>query len=216
MKKCLFFLFIFSFALYGEINIESFYNDMKKSQSTLYPNRFEADIKGELVSRQIGTIPKSGYTKTQNDVTLVFSFKQGTRATLTLYNVASFYRGMFSSFEEIFEVTGFYSVVGSTKNYKAFVKRFKIDSIEEKSEYYNATISVVDAGDKYSVVYKIAKDTYLIEEGEYYRNNKKIYSVYITYNQVKGFVVPDTIKYISTDGEVNSDISFINVRTFSK
>lgn len=217
MKKCLFFLCMFSFMLHAEdVDIENFYNQMKASQSTLYPKRFEADIKGGIVSKQIGTIARSGYTKTQGDITLVFSFRQGNRATLTLYNVTSFYTGMFKAFEPILEATGFYAVVGSSRNYTAFRKRFNIASIEEKGNYYNAEIVKTDGGQKYSVYYKINKDTFLIEEALYYNGKKKIYHVYITYSEVNGFTVPLTLKYISTDGEVNSDISFMNVRTFAK
>ncbi len=217
MKKCLFFLLIFSFMLNAEdINIEDFYNKMKESQSTLYPKKFEADIKGEIVSKQIGTIAKGGYTKTKEDITLVFSFKQGNRATLTLYNVTSFYAGMFRVFEPILEATGFYASVGSSKNYSAFIKRFNVVSIEEKGNYYNAEIVKTDEGRTYTVYFKINKDTYLIEEAQYYRGKKQIYHVYIEYTEVNGFTVPSLLKYSSTDGDVNSDISFMNVRTFSK
>ncbi len=213
---CLIFV-MFSFGILNAdatLSVESLYSKMKESQSRLYPKGFEAELEGEMVNKQISTIPSNKYVKGRSGVKLIFKFSQNQKPSFRLQNVDSFYRNMFSIFEGVLETTGLYAVVGVNKNYKDFMKVFNIKDAMYKSGYVEA-VAFGDGDDSnYSVVYKINKETFFVEEASYFLKSKKIYEVSIEYTEVGGYIVPKTIFYKSMDGEINSDISFMNVQIF--
>ena len=63
MKKVLIFIFLellVFLSLYASSSEENFkllYERMKEKYSSIYPTRFESYIEGEIVSKQIATIP---------------------------------------------------------------------------------------------------------------------------------------------------------------
>lgn len=198
------------------LSVESLYSKMKESQSRLYPKGFEAELEGEIVNKQISTIPSNKYANGLSGVKLIFKFTQNQKPLFILQNVDSFYRNMFSIFEGVLETTGFYAVVGVNKTYKDFMKIFDIKQAMYKADYVEAVAFGRGDDGNYSVVYKISKETFFVEEASYFLKSKKIYQVNIEYTQVGGYIVPKSIFYKSMDGEINSDISFMNVQIFTK
>ncbi len=210
---------LFSFEeLKGEASLspESLYNEMRLSHQKLYPKSFEAELKGEIVDKQISTIPKNKYTQGLNKVELLFKFTQNNKPEFVLNNVDPFYRNMFSIFEGVLETTGFYAVVGYRKSYSEFSKEFNIKEALYKNDYIEAEVYGRGKNKDYKTIYKINKDNFLIESATYYNKNKKIYEVNIKYAENGQYLIPKSIVYKSDDGQINSDISFMNVRILSR
>lgn len=216
MKKTFIFLFIFSLNLFSNDTIESLYIKMRDTYSRVYPKRFEAEIRGDIVDKQIGTVPIRNYTSTRDKIVLRFYFTQGAKPSFVLENVDSFYRNMFAIFEGPLETTGLYAVVGVAKNFSEFSKRFSIESMKESGDFYEVMARAKGEDRDYSVRYVIDKDSFLVRKAEYYYKNSKKYDIDITYQNIEEYTLPDIITYKSSDGVVNSNIKFLNVKTFSK
>ena len=219
MKKILLILILLYSAAYSQddtANFQDLYEKMKEKYSSIYPKRFEAFINGKIVQRQIDTIPAKSYLKTKNDIKLKFSFTQGSKPTITLENVDSFYRNMFSVFEEPLETTGFYVLVGNSSSYSELSKKFTYEGVEENKNKYEITLRAKGENKNYSIIYTVNKENLLIEKAEYYNKKSKIYDVIITYEDVENYTLPKSIKYKSSDGKVNSEIEFTDIKTFSK
>ncbi|ELV05484.1 hypothetical protein H263_10072, partial [Brachyspira hampsonii 30599] len=58
------------------------------------------------------------------------------------------------------------------------------------------------------------KENYIIERAEYYNKNSRIYDVNISYQEIDEYTLPKTIKYKSSDGKVNSEIEFVDIKTY--
>ena len=218
IKKVLIIVLI-PLSLYSEETKESFkelYSKMKEKYSLIYPKTFEAYIEGKIVERQISTIPEKNYTSSKDKIKLKFVFTQGAKPTMTLENVDSFYRNMFEIFEGVLETTGFYAVVGNAQNFNSFSNKFIFEDFKEENEKYKVSLMAKGEDKDYSVIYTIDKETLLIEKAEYYNKKSKIYDVDILYTSVENYTIPETIKYKSSDGAVNSEIKFVNIKTSSK
>lgn len=135
---------------------------------------------------------------------------------MTLENVDSFYKNMFSIFESILETTGFYAVVGNTQNFNSFSDKFIFEDLREEKEKYKVVLRAKGENKDYSVDYIVDKESLLIEKAEYYNKKSKIYDVDIFYTNIEKYTVPEVIKYRSLDGAVNSEIKFVNIKTSSK
>lgn len=218
MKKYIIFIILISLSLNlkAEITVQSLYEEIKTQQSKIFPVRFQAEIKGDIVDKQISTVPSSRFSNGREKVQLMFYFKQKENPTLVLENVDSFYRNMFAIFEPVLETTGFYAAVGIAKNYSEFSKRFLIKGIEDKENCYEALAQGKGDDATYTVRYKINKENMLVESAVYFVQGIRRYDIAITYQNVDNYKVPDTIKYTSADGTVNSSIHFVNVKTFQK
>lgn len=218
IKKVLIIVLI-PLCLYSEETKESFkelYSKMKEKYSLIYPKTFEAYIEGKIVERQISTIPEKNYTSSKDKIKLKFVFTQGAKPTMTLENVDSFYRNMFEIFEGVLETTGFYAVVGNAQNFNSFSNKFIFEDFKEENEKYKVSLTAKGEDKDYSVIYTIDKETLLIEKAEYYNKKSKIYDVDILYTSIENYTIPETIKYKSLDGAVNSEIKFVNIKTSSK
>ena len=218
IKKVLIIVLI-PLCLYSEDTKESFqelYSKMKEKYSLIYPKTFEAYIEGKIVERQISTIPEKNYTSSKDKIKLKFVFTQGAKPTMTLENVDSFYRNMFEIFEGVLETTGFYAVVGNAQNFNSFSNKFIFEYFKEENEKYKVSLTAKGEDKDYSVIYTIDKESLLIEKAEYYNKKSKIYDVDILYTSVENYTIPETIKYKSSDGAVNSEIKFVNIKTSSK
>lgn len=218
IKKVLIIVLI-PLCLYSEETKESFkelYSKMKEKYSLIYPKTFEAYIEGKIVERQISTIPEKNYTSSKDKIKLKFVFTQGAKPTMTLENVDSFYRNMFEIFEGVLETTGFYAVVGNAQNFNSFSNKFIFEYFKEENEKYKVSLTAKGEDKDYSVIYTIDKESLLIEKAEYYNKKSKIYDVDILYTSVENYTIPETIKYKSSDGAVNSEIKFVNIKTSSK
>ena len=126
---------LFPIILYSqtsENNFKELYSKVKEKYSSIYPKTFEAYIEGKIIERQISTIPERNYTSSKDKIKLKFVFTQGTKPTMTLENVDSFYRNMFSIFEGVLETTGFYAVVGNAQNYNSFSDKFTFEDLREE------------------------------------------------------------------------------------
>lgn len=213
---------LFPICLYSQYNNENkenfkeLYSKMKEKYSSIYPKSFEAHIEGKIVERQIATIPEKNYTSSKDKIKLKFSFMQGTKPVMTLENVDSFYRNMFSIFEGVLETTGFYAVVGNAQNFNSFSDKFNFEDLKEENENYKVVLRAKGDDDDYSVNYTINKENLLIEKAEYYNKKSKIYDVEILYINLEQYVLPEIIKYRSSDGAVNSEIKFTDIKTSSK
>ena len=201
-----------------EYSLESFkelYTQMKNKYSSMYPKKFDAYIKGSIVEKQISTIPARSYISEKDNVKLKFTFSQGNKPSIILENVDSFYRDMFSVFEGVLETTGFYVLVGNMTNYDTFSKKFNFESIGENNKEYKVVLRAKGENSNYSVEYTINKISLLIEEAKYYNKKSKIYDVHILYTKLENYILPQKIKYKSSDGRVNSEIEFVNIKIFS-
>lgn len=221
MKKYITFIILLylSFTLSdlkAQITVQTIYEQMKAEQSKLFPVRFQAEIHGDIVDKQISTVPASRFTDGRENVVLMFYFKQKENPSLVLENVDSFYRNMFSIFVPPLETTGFYATVGVAKNYSEFSKRFLIKSVEDKGSYYEALAQGKGDDTNYTVRYNINKENMLVKSATYFVKGTRRYDVVITYQDIENYKVPDTIKYTSVDGVVNSSIRFVKVKTFQK
>lgn len=221
--KIIFIIALFSICLYSQEkkenlkdNFKELYLKMKEKYSSIYPKTFEAYIEGKIVDMQISTIPEKNYTYSKDKIKLKFVFTQGTKPTMTLENVDSFYKNMFSIFESILETTGFYAVVGNTQNFNSFSDKFIFEDLREEKEKYKVVLRAKGENKDYSVDYIVDKESLLIEKAEYYNKKSKIYDVDIFYTNIEKYTVPEVIKYRSLDGAVNSEIKFVNIKTSSK
>lgn len=221
--KIIFIIALFSICLYSQEkkenlkdNFKELYLKMKEKYSSIYPKTFEAYIEGKIVDMQISTIPEQNYTSSKDKIKLKFVFTQGTKPTMTLENVDSFYKNMFSIFESILETTGFYAVVGNTQNFNSFSDKFILEDLREEKEKYKVVLRAKGENKDYSVDYIVDKESLLIEKAEYYNKKSKIYDVDIFYTNIEKYTVPEVIKYRSLDGAVNSEIKFVNIKTSSK
>lgn len=221
--KIIFIIALFSICLYSQEtkknlkdNFKELYLKMKEKYSSIYPKTFEAYIEGKIVDMQISTIPEKNYTSSKDKIKLKFVFTQGTKPTMTLENVDSFYKNMFSIFESILETTGFYAVVGNTQNFNSFSDKFIFEDLREEKEKYKVVLRAKGENKDYNVDYIVDKESLLIEKAEYYNKKSKIYDVDIFYTNIEKYTVPEVIKYRSLDGAVNSEIKFVNIKTSSK
>ena len=207
---------IFLYSQTANDNFKELYSKMKEKYSSIYPKSFEAYIEGKIVERQISTIPERNYTSTKDKIKLKFVFAQGTKPTMTLENVDSFYRNMFAIFEGVLETTGFYAVVGNAQNFNSFSDKFIFEDLKEEKEKYKVVLRAKGEDKDYSVTYTIDKESLLIEKAEYYNKKSKIYDVEIFYTNIEKYTLPEIIKYRSLDGAVNSEIKFVDIKTSSK
>ena len=210
---------LFPILLYSQTasdNFKELYSKMKEKYSSIYPKSFEAYIEGKIVERQISTIPERNYTSTKDKIKLKFVFTQGTKPTMTLENVDSFYKNMFAIFEGVLETTGFYAVVGNAQNFNSFSDKFTFEDLKEEKEKYKVVLRAKGKDKDYSVTYTIDKESLLIEKAEYYNKKSKIYDVEIFYTNIEKYTLPEIIKYRSLDGAVNSEIKFTEIKTSSK
>ncbi|EKV56723.1 hypothetical protein A966_09264 [Brachyspira hampsonii 30446] len=218
MKKIILIMIIicsaYSYTYSQELNFQDIYEKIKEKYSEMYPRKFEAYIDGKIVQRQIDTIPAKSYVKTKDDIKLRFTFEKGYKPTIILENVDSFYRNMFSVFEGALETIGFYTLVGNDNNYSSISKKFTFENIEDKKDEYKITLRAKGENENYSVAYTVNKENYIIERAEYYNKNSRIYDVNISYQEIEEYTLPKTIKYKSSDGKVNSEIEFVDIKTY--
>lgn len=221
IKKILI-IFLFPICLYSQNNNENkenfkeLYSKMKEKYASIYPKSFEAHIEGKIVEMQISTIPEKNYTSSKDKIKLKFSFTQGTKPVMTLENVDSFYKNMFSIFEGVLETTGFYAVVGNAQNFNSFSEKFNFEDLKEENENYKVILRAKGDDKDYSVNYAINKENLLIEKVQYYNKKSKIYDVEIFYINLEQYTLPEIIKYKSSDGAVSSEIKFTDIKTLSK
>ena len=197
-------------------DFKELYSKMKEKYSSIYPKSFSSYIEGKIVERQISTIPERNYTSSKDKIKLKFVFTQGTKPTMTLENVDSFYRNMFAIFEGVLETTGFYAVVGNAQNFNSFSEKFIFEDLREEKEKYKAVLRAKGEDKDYSVTYTIDKESLLIEKAEYYNKKSKIYDVEILYTNIENYILPEIIKFRSSDGAVNSEIKFVEIKISSK
>ncbi|WP_297297860.1 hypothetical protein [uncultured Brachyspira sp.] len=216
MKKIILIFILLYITAYSQdvsSNFESLYEQIREKYSAIYPKKIEAYINGKIVQRQIDTIPAKSYSKTKEDIKLKFTFSQGGKPTLVLENVDSFYRNMFSVFDGALETVGIYTIVGESDDYASLSKKFTYETAEENKDKYEITLRAKGENSNYTITYIVDKETLLIEKAEYYNKKSKIYDVSITYESIEDYIIPKIIKYKSSDGKVNSEIEFVDIKT---
>ena len=210
----LFLLSFFNLLHSQDISFEELYNKMKDNYTEIYPKRFEAYIEGKIVEAQISTIPAKNYLSSKDKIRLKFTLVQNSKPNIVLENVDSFYAKMFSVFEEPLETVGFYAIV--SESYSSLSKKFTVDSIKEDDDKYEVVLRAVGENKGYSINYTIDKNSLLVESADYYNKKSKIYDVDISYTNIDNYTVPEIIKYKSSDGKVNSQIKFVDIKVSSK
>lgn len=210
----LFLLSFFNLLHSQDISFEELYNKMKDNYTEIYPKRFEAYIEGKIVEAQISTIPAKNYLSSKDKIRLKFTLVQNSKPNIVLENVDSFYAKMFSVFEEPLETVGFYAIV--SESYSSLSKKFTVDSIKEDDDKYEVVLRAVGENKDYSINYTIDKNSLLVESADYYNKKSKIYDVDISYTNIDNYTVPEIIKYKSSDGKVNSQIKFVDIKASSK
>lgn len=210
----LFLLSFFNLLHSQDISFEELYNKIKDNYTTIYPKRFDAYIEGKIVEAQISTIPAKNYLSSKDKIRLKFTLVQNSKPNIVLENVDSFYAKMFSVFEEPLETVGFYAIV--SESYSSLSKKFTVDSIKEDNDKYEVVLRAVGENKDYSINYTINKNSLLMESADYYNKKSKIYDVDISYTNIDNYTVPEIIKYKSSDGKVNSQIQFVDIKVSSK
>lgn len=210
----LFLLSFFNLLHSQDISFEELYNKIKDNYTTIYPKRFDAYIEGKIVEAQISTIPAKNYLSSKDKIRLKFTLVQNSKPNIVLENVDSFYAKMFSVFEEPLETVGFYAIV--SESYSSLSKKFTVDSIKEDNDKYKVVLRAVGENKDYSINYTINKNSLLVESADYYNKKSKIYDVDISYTNIDNYTVPEIIKYKSSDGKVNSQIQFVDIKVSSK
>lgn len=210
----LFLLSFFNLLHSQDISFEELYNKIKDNYTTIYPKRFDAYIEGKIVEAQISTIPAKNYLSSKDKIRLKFTLVQNSKPNIVLENVDSFYAKMFSVFEEPLETVGFYAIV--SESYSSLSKKFTVDSIKEYNDKYEVVLRAVGENKDYSINYTINKNSLLVESADYYNKKSKIYDVDISYTNIDNYTVPEIIKYKSSDGKVNSQIQFVDIKVSSK
>ncbi|WP_157151780.1 hypothetical protein [Brachyspira sp. SAP_772] len=210
----LFLLSFFNLLHSQDISFEELYNKIKDNYTTIYPKRFEAYIEGKIVEAQISTIPAKNYLSSKDKIRLKFTLVQNSKPSIVLENVDSFYAKMFSVFEEPLETVGFYAIV--SESYSSISKKFTVDSVKEDNDKYEVVLRALGENKDYSINYKIDKNSLLVESADYYNKKSKIYDVDISYTNIDSYTVPEIIKYRSSDGRVNSQIKFVDIKVSSK
>lgn len=210
----LFLLSFFNLLHSQDISFEELYNKIKDNYTTIYPKRFDAYIEGKIVEAQISTIPAKNYLSSKDKIRLKFTLVQNSKPNIVLENVDSFYAKMFSVFEEPLETVGFYAIV--SESYSSLSKKFTVDSIKEDNDKYEVVLRAVGKNKDYSINYTINKNSLLVESADYYNKKSKIYDVDISYINIDNYTVPEIIKYKSSDGKVNSQIQFVDIKVSSK
>ena len=210
----LFLLSFFNLLHSQDISFEELYNKIKDNYETIYPKRFDAYIEGKIVEAQISTIPAKNYLSSKDKIRLKFTLVQNSKPNIVLENVDSFYAKMFSVFEEPLETVGFYAIV--SESYSSLSKKFTVDSVEEDDDKYKVILRAVGENKDYSINYTIDKNSLLVESADYYNKKSKIYDVDISYINIDNYTVPEIIKYKSSDGRVNSQIKFVDIKVSSK
>ncbi|TXJ46838.1 hypothetical protein [Brachyspira pilosicoli] len=210
----LFLLSFFNLLHSQDISFEELYNKIKDNYTTIYPKRFEAYIEGKIVEAQISTIPAKNYLSSKDKIRLKFTLVQNSKPNIVLENVDSFYAKMFSVFEEPLETVGFYAIV--SESYSSLSKKFTVDSVKEDNDKYEVVLRAVGENKDYSINYTINKNSLLVESADYYNKKSKIYDVDISYTNIDNYTVPEIIKYKSSDGRVNSQIKFVDIKVSSK
>ena len=210
----LFLLSFFNLLHSQDISFEELYNKIKDNYTTIYPKRFDAYIEGKIVEAQISTIPAKNYLSSKDKIRLKFTLVQNSKPNIVLENVDSFYANMFSVFEEPLETVGFYAIV--SESYSSLSKKFTVDSIKEDDDKYEVILRAVGENKDYSINYTIDKNSLLVESADYYNKKSKIYDVDISYTDIDNYTVPEIIKYKSSDGRVNSQIKFVDIKVSSK
>ncbi|WP_157144189.1 hypothetical protein [Brachyspira pilosicoli] len=210
----LFLLSFFNLLHSQDISFEELYNKIKDNYTTIYPKRFDAYIEGKIVEAQISTIPAKNYISSKDKIRLKFTLVQNSKPNIVLENVDSFYAKMFSVFEEPLETVGFYAIV--SESYSSLSKKFTVDSIKEDNDKYEVVLRAVGENKDYSINYTINKNSLLVESADYYNKKSKIYDVDISYTNIDNYTVPEIIKYKSSDGKVNSQIQFVDIKVSSK
>lgn len=210
----LFLLSFFNLLHSQDISFEELYNKIKDNYTTIYPKRFDAYIEGKIVEAQISTIPAKNYLSSKDKIRLKFTLVQNSKPNIVLENVDSFYAKMFSVFEEPLETVGFYAIV--SESYSSLSKKFTVDSLKEDNDKYEVILRAVGENKDYSINYTINKNSLLVESADYYNKKSKIYDVDISYTNIDNYTVPEIIKYKSSDGKVNSQIQFVDIKVSSK
>lgn len=210
----LFLLSFFNLLHSQDISFEELYNKIKDNYTTIYPKRFDAYIEGKIVEAQISTIPAKNYLSSKDKIRLKFTLVQNSKPNIVLENVDSFYAKMFSVFEEPLETVGFYAIV--SESYSSLSKKFTVNSIKEDNDKYEVVLRAVGENKDYSINYTINKNSLLVESADYYNKKSKIYDVDISYTNIDNYTVPEIIKYKSSDGKVNSQIQFVDIKVSSK
>lgn len=210
----LFLLSFFNLLHSQDISFEELYNKIKDNYATIYPKRFDAYIEGKIVEAQISTIPAKNYLSSKDKIRLKFTLVQNSKPNIVLENVDSFYAKMFSVFEEPLETVGFYAIV--SESYSSLSKKFTVDSVKEDNDKYEVVLRAVGENKDYSINYTINKNSLLVESADYYNKKSKIYDVDISYTNIDNYTVPEIIKYKSSDGKVNSQIQFVDIKVSSK
>ena len=88
--------------------------------------------------------------------------------------------------------------------------------MKEDNDKYEVVLRAVGENKDYSINYTINKNSLLVESADYYNKKSKIYDVDISYTNIDNYTVPEIIKYKSSDGKVNSQIQFVDIKVSSK
>ena len=191
-------LLLVTASVYAQIpTAADLYAAVSASYKKSMPASFTADIAGDIIDKQVGTIPKS-QTTGKGKAKLTLYVKQGFKPKLVLTGVSSFYETMFSRFVPHLMFLGPFAIV-EQRDYKGFLARFAIASVDAAADMWRVKVRDLkeDAGFAYLF---IDKTNSLIMRGEYWFEKKLIMRSALTYTNNGQWNIIDSIDF-SGEGE---------------
>ncbi|MBI4979910.1 MAG: hypothetical protein HZC28_20690 [Spirochaetes bacterium] len=186
------------------------YRAVQYAYASTTPASYTADVSGDIIDKQIGTIPQNQLTVSRDRVKLTFYFKQGFAPKMILNNVTPFYEGMFSIFLPHLKFLGCFSLAGEYNSYAKFSTRYSIVDIREKGGMYSVKVRDLKEDASAYGVLAIDKTNYLVTGGEFFYDGKLLKRAAITYSNDSRYAFVSRIDFSDNDAKrpVASFIAF--------
>lgn len=196
------------------ISADDLYKKVYEYYDLVTPQSYEAELEGELITKQIKTIPADQIRGSLEDVTVVFYFKKGFGPKIYTKNIADFYKSMFSIFIPHLKLSGFYILLAEDEGLSGFKDSFIFTLLEEKEEEYIVLkVKEKDGDENEYAKFFLNKEKYFIEKAKYYKKDKLRFTSVLTYVEKGEYTYIEKIEYYNektSDARVSSSITFKN------
>lgn len=160
------------------------------------PLTYTATITGDIIDKQIGTIPKSQLSGTGRPKLTLYA-KQGFRPKLVLTGVSAFYETMFSRFVPHLMFLGPFAIL-EQRDQKSFLSRYAVMSVDDAADAWR--VKVRDNKEDGFAYLFIDKTNSSVIRGEYWADKRLIMRASLTYTNDGQWTYFDGIDF-SGEGE---------------
>lgn len=205
-------LFLFAAISLNSMGTDEAYEAVFNAQEKNTPESYEVIITGELIAKQLDTIPDDKFVNGKERALVILAFKKGYKPNVYIEGVESFYSTMFSVFVPYLDFTGYYLLVGQRRGKKAFAKRYKITKAQKEEKFITLHVKDGQSGKGEYAVFTLDNEELLIRSAKYYKGDVMWFSVKIDYLTVKGgYRLPQKIEFQNaTESAKGSTIYFQN------